>query len=345
MKNGTDALPRSGIEWLDSAPRALLGHWPTPLEPLDRLSEALGGPRIWVKRDDCSGLATGGNKTRKLEYALAEARAEGLNQVLTFGAVQSNHARQAAAACARLGLSCHLLLSRRVPWSHPGYERGGNLLLDGLFGASITIVDLDSANAAYEALLAELGGADAVYVMPAGGSSATGALGYVRCAVEILEQAAALGVDFGAIYHASASAGTQAGLLAGLAAAGAALPVIGVNVFHPAAQTLKERIQRLCTELEARHGIHVSEPAIHIEHGYLGAGYGLPGPEQLDAIARVARLEGLLFDPVYSGKALQALMQNVALGHLDGINDVLRIHTGGVTAWGVYDDAVPATGV
>ena len=124
-----------------------------------------------------------------------------------------------------------------------------------------------------------------------------------------------------------------------------ALPVIGVNVFHPAAQTLKERIQRLCTELEARHGIHVSEPAIHIEHGYLGAGYGLPGPEQLDAIARVARLEGLLFDPVYSGKALQALMQNVALGHLDGINDVLLIHTGGVAAWGVYDDAVAAAGV
>ncbi|MEM1434947.1 MAG: D-cysteine desulfhydrase family protein [Pseudomonadota bacterium] len=342
--NGTGAPVDGDFGWLDEIPRALLGHWPTPLEPLDRLSEQLGGPRIWVKRDDCSGLATGGNKTRKLEYALAEARAQGLERVLTFGAVQSNHARQAAAACARLGLECHLLLSRRVPWSHPGYEKGGNLLLDQLFGATVTVADLDEVDRVFDSLLSQLGGQEAVYVMPAGGSSATGALGYVRCAAELQAQSAAMGVDFDALYHASASAGTQAGLLTGLAAGGAELPVVGVNVFHRDPQTLKARIARLCGELQTRYGVAVPESAIQIEHGYLGAGYGLPGREQLDAIELTARLEGLLFDPVYSGKALHALVQEITHGHLDEHSNVLLMHTGGVTAWGVYDDAVYQTG-
>ncbi|MFK7913397.1 MAG: D-cysteine desulfhydrase family protein [Pseudomonadales bacterium] len=330
----------SGIPWLDEQPRELLGHWPTPLEPLDRLSDELGGPRIWVKRDDCSGLATGGNKTRKLEYALAAAKAQGLSKVLTFGAVQSNHARQTAAACARLGLDCHLLLSRRVPWTHPGYETGGNVVMDQLFGAQLRIVDLADAGAAGERWLAELGGRDVVYVLPAGGSSATGALGYVRCAAELWQQAAALQTRFGALYHASASAGSQAGLVAGLAALEAPLPVVGVNVFHPEPQTLHGRVSGLCEQLAERHGVVIAPDAIRVQHGYLGAGYGIPAAAQLDAIGLLARLEGLLFDPVYSGKALHALVDDVVLGRLRGIDDVVLIHTGGVAAWGVYDNAI-----
>lgn len=327
------------IDWLNNAPRELLGHWPTPLEPLAHLSNKLGGPRIWVKRDDCSGLATGGNKTRKLEYALAEARAQGLQQVLTFGAVQSNHARQTAAACARLGLQCHLLLSRRVPWPNPGYEVGGNRLMDELFGATVTVVDLDAVDAAYTALMEQLGGPDQVYVMPAGGSSATGALGYVRCATEIVEQAAAADVRFGALYHASASAGTQAGLLTGLQACEAQLPVVGINVFHPDPTTLHLGVSKLCQTLAARYQVSVPEDKIRIEHNYLGDGYGLPNSAQLDAIVQTARLEGLLFDPVYSGKALHALIDDIHRGRLRDMDDVLLIHTGGTAAWAVYDDA------
>lgn len=333
----------TGIGWLDAQPRVVLGHWPTPLEPLDRLSDELGGPRIWVKRDDCSGLATGGNKTRKLEYALAAAQAAGLRKVLTFGAVQSNHARQTAAACARLGLDCHLLLSRRVPWEHPGYERGGNVVMDTLFGAEVRIVGVAEAASASEQWLAELGGRESVYLLPAGGSSATGALGYVRCAAELWQQIRALDLEPARLYHASASAGSQAGLLAGIAALQAPLPLTGVNVFHPQAETLHRRVSDLCTELAQRHGVTVPQSAIIIEHGYLGAGYGLPGVEQLQAMALTARLEGLLFDPVYSGKALHALIDDIVLGRLAGVDDVVLIHTGGVAAWGVYDNALSGT--
>lgn len=335
-----DNTGASGIPWLDEQPRVLLGHWPTPLEPLDRLSDELGGPRIWVKRDDCSGLATGGNKTRKLEYALAAAKAQGYTKVLTFGAVQSNHARQSAAACARLGMECYLLLSRRVPWSHPGYESGGNVLMDKLFGAQVRVVELADAGAAGEDWLAELGGRKAVYVMPAGGSSATGALGYVGCAAELWQQSGEMNVHFDALYHASASAGSQAGLVAGFAALAAPLPVVGVNVFHPDPQTLHGRVRGLCDQLAERHGVVVEPSAIRVEHGYLGAGYGIPGSAQLEAIALLARLEGLLFDPVYSGKALHALVDDIVLGRLQGLNDVVLMHTGGVAAWGVYDNAI-----
>ncbi|MGI9328616.1 MAG: D-cysteine desulfhydrase family protein [Pseudomonadales bacterium] len=328
------------IDWLHAQPRAPLGHLPTPIEMLPRLSDELGGPRIWVKRDDCTGLAMGGNKTRKLEYLLGRALEEGYRRILTFGAVQSNHARQTAAACARLGLECHLLLSRRVPWSHPGYEKGANVLLDRLCGAQVTIVDLDDVESAFKRLRDHLGGPDKVYIVPAGGSNALGALGYVQCAEEVATQSEALDVHFAHMYHASASAGTQAGLIAGFATLNQATEVIGVNVFHPQAQTLQDRVASLLAGIQEQFNPGSSRGTVTIEHGYLGEGYGLPNAAQLEAMALTARLEGLIFDPVYSGKALHALVDQIGLGRLAGHQDVLLLHSGGTSAWGVYENAL-----
>ena len=193
-------------------PLQQLGHWPTPLEPLTTLSSELGGPRIWVKRDDCSGLAVGGNKTRKLEYLIGDAIAQGADTVVTFGAVQSNHARQTAAACAKAGLSCHQVLSRSVASDNADYESNGNVLLGKLLGAQQHIIDVAETRAFTQSPLAELTTSGrTAYVIPAGGSNALGALGYARCAEELQQQCIDLDIELSYIMHASSSAGTQAG--------------------------------------------------------------------------------------------------------------------------------------
>lgn len=322
-------------------PRQILAQAPTPLTPLDRLSEELGGPRIWLKRDDLTGFALGGNKVRKLEFLLGDAVARGYRSVLTFGAVQSNHARQTAAACASLGLACHLLLTRRVPWTHPGYERGGNRLLDELYGATVTVVDVDDAASTYRDLMAKLGGPDSVYEIPAGGSSALGAAGYAVAAAELLAQCREHGLQPRWAYHASASAGTQAGLCYGLAAEGAALGVRGVNVYHPDSETLRARVRTLLQRQIEAFGPLPQLPEIEVVSGYLGPGYGLPTAAQRESIELCARLEGVLFDPVYAGKALHALLDHIALGRLAGAQDVILLHTGGTAAWAVYDNDWP----
>src|SRR5262245_57422479 len=236
-------------EALERATRTPLAHLPTPLEPALRLSAALGGPRIWLKRDDCTGLATGGNKTRKLEYLLGDALGRGARSVVTFGAVQSNHARQAAAACAKLGIECHLVLSRRVRWSHAEYETSGNPLLDRLVGAHITIC----AGADVERIGTELfdrlaADGKSPYLIPTGGSNALGAFGYARCAREIASQATALGFTPDLIVHATSSGGTQAGLVAGCAAFAPSTRVLGINVYDRNTEALTARIDKLAKE-------------------------------------------------------------------------------------------------
>lgn len=334
------------MRWLDDIPRIALGHLPTPLEPLDRLSAALGGPRIWLKRDDGTGLATGGNKTRKLEYLLAPvANTAGSRPpaVLTFGAVQSNHARQTAAACAKLGFDCHLLLTRSVPSQHPGYERTGNPLLGQLCGAQLHIVDPAQARHAKRELCAQLEGQGFdVHVIPMGGSNAVGALGYVRCALELSQQIEQLGLTPSHFFHASSSAGTQSGLLYGLARLGRDQPVIGVNVSHADAQVLVDAIQAILTQLGADHG-KVGEPDIHLDNGAFAPGYGLPNNDCVEAIALAAQLEGVLFDPVYSGKALAALIRWIREGRLQEATDVILLHTGGQASLAAYDDLLFAT--
>ncbi len=313
-----------------------LGHWPTPLEKLPRLSAELGGPTIWLKRDDCSGLATGGNKTRKLEYLLADALAQDCDTVITFGAVQSNHARQTAAACAKLGLECHLLLSRQVPSQTPEYERGGNVLLGKLLGAHQHVLPADEA-AAYSRTLSEKLQQQGrrVYRIPAGGSNAVGALGYSRAAAELLSQFQQCNIAPRHIVHASSSAGTQAGLLYGFAHLGATPDVLGINVYHPDPDSLQQRINTLLQQLTDAFGAPSGQPEVHINHAYIGAGYGLPTAETLAAIHMAASLEGLLFDPAYSGKALAALIDQINLGNFSG-DDVVLIHTGGAAALNVY---------
>jgi L-cysteate sulfo-lyase len=333
--------------WITDAPRVALGFLPTPLTPLDRLSESLGGPRIWLKRDDCTGLATGGNKTRKLEYLLADALQEGADTVVTFGAVQSNHARQTAAACAALGLPCHLLLQRKVPWAHAGYERSANVLFDRLMGADVRIVDPADAAGERDRLLGELERRGALpYLVPVGGSNAIGAMGYARCALELVEQSEAAGFRLTDVMHASSSAGTQAGLLAGFAglAADASMEpprVHGINVSEPDPDSLAEAVLGIARDVVTGRGLSVTLDSgdVRVDHRYLGEGYGLPSAETLAAIRLLARTEGVLLDPVYSGKGFAGLLDRIRRGELGDVDDLVYVHTGGAATLAVYDDA------
>lgn len=330
------------IERLDRLPRVPLAHLPTPLTPLDRLSASLGGPRIWIKRDDCTGLGTGGNKTRKLEFLIGAAEAEGAEVVITFGAVQSNHARQTAAACAARGLECHVLLARKVPWTDPGYETLGNVLLDHLFGAHVHLVDADDIRAAYEALCSRLT-ADRrrYYVIPTGGSNGTGALGYAVCAAELLADCAACGLELTDIVHATSSAGTQAGLLAGLNLADREdVRVHGINVSEPADEE-GSLIDSICTIAGdacrlAGSAATVARERVLVDSGYIGDGYGLPTAATLEALHRLAELEGILLDPVYSGKAMSGLIGKIGRGELDHCSNLVFLHTGGTASLPVY---------
>jgi len=331
---------------LDPLPRIGLAHLPTPLEALDRLSADLGGPRIWIKRDDCTGLGTGGNKTRKLEFLLGAAQAEGADVVITFGAVQSNHARQTAAACAVLGLECHLILARKVPWLDPNYETLGNVLLDHLFGAQVHLVDADSVTGTFRALRDDLTkSGKRPYVIPTGGSNGTGALGYVVCAEELVEQSGTQ-FDLRDVIHATSSAGTQAGLLAGMSRLGrlSSTCIHGINVSEPAAQAdaLIDTIASLANDALTLLGLEpgISPESVTVDSAYLGEGYGLPTPETLAAVHRVAELEGILLDPVYSGKAMSGLIGKIERGEFEDASDVVFLHTGGSAALPVYGAAL-----
>ena len=330
----------SQLPW-HQQPCLQLGHWPTPLEPLRNLSAELGGPTIWVKRDDCTGLAVGGNKTRKLEYLMGDALARGADTVVTFGAVQSNHARQTAAACAKAGLTCHQILSRSVANDNPGYESNGNVLLGNLLGAKQHIVDVEDTRDLTRSLLADLKAAGhEPYIIPAGGSNAQGALGYARCAEELQQQCMELGINLDCVVHASSSAGTQAGLLYGLAQLGCQPRVLGINVYHDDPGQLQQRVAALLEDLQQEFGhAESAPPAVEVNHAYLGDGYGQPTAQCLSAIRMAASLEGLLFDPVYSGKALAAMIDQVTLGNLQKFDDVILIHTGGSPALYVYEQA------
>ena len=231
---------------LEQFPRVRLAHLPTPLEHLPRLSDELGGPQIYVKRDDCTGLATGGNKTRKLEFSMAAAVEEGADTIVTVGAVQSNHVRQTAAATCKLGMKCEVLLEHRVKEPSNDYLHSGNVLLDRLFGANLreypggTDFDVEMGNVADE--VRATGGKP--YIIPGGASNVTGALGYVDCGIELLGQFDEQGIDVSHIVTATGSAGTQAGLVVGLKAMGSGIPLLGIGVKRAAREAGREG---LCT--------------------------------------------------------------------------------------------------
>lgn len=318
-------------ERLERFPRLELAHLPTPLERLERLGAQLAGPEIWVKRDDATGLALGGNKVRKLEYLLGQALAEGTDGVITVGGVQSNHARQTAAAAARHGLECHLVLLRVVPRDSVEYEHNGNMLLDHLFGANVHVVDDDTAAASTIAGLLEdanVRGRKFV-VHPAGGSTPTGCLGYVRAIAELCHQVEEHGVDFSRIYVAIGSGGTLAGLLCGAAAMRLSSEIRGVCVLKSAVDQVAE-VEKLATETADLIG--TPSPSIDpsaLEGGHLGEGYGVPTEKGLEAIQLCARSEGLLLDPVYTSKAMGCLVADIRSGSVSADRPVLFWHTGG----------------
>ena len=317
---------------LSRFPRVSLAHLPTPLEYLPRFSKHLGGPDIYVKRDDCTGLGTGGNKTRKLEFLVADAIEKKADVIITQGAVQSNHARQTAAAACKVGMECELIFEKRVEDADDAYKHSGNVLLDRIFGANISEVDKGSdMNAAMEALAEELRGKGKTpYIVPGGGSNVIGALGYIDCALEFMSQANRDGLVIDHVVHATGSAGTQAGLIVGLKATSSNIPLLGIGVNAPK-DAQEEKVWKLAVETADYVGAPgcVQREDIVANCDYVGDGYGVPTESMNDAVMLLARLEGLLFDPVYSGKGLAGMIDLVTTGYFAGAKSIVFIHTGG----------------
>jgi L-cysteate sulfo-lyase len=336
---GLPAVPRpAGIRLgavdalapLRDIPRLLLAHLPTPLEPMVRLGAALGVASLWVKRDDCTGLGLGGNKVRKLEFDLAAAQASGADCVVSGGVAQSNHARQVAAACALLGLDCHLgIMSGRVPNPEPAYHTNGNILLDRLYGAVIHPVAWnEDRNAPLRGIAAALSAAGRTpYLVPYGASDALGAMGYVLAAEEIVTQCP----DVAWIVHASGSAGTQAGLLAGLLALGHPAQVVGIDVDAQAERVARD-VRRVGREAAAMLGVGAQwdDARVEVAGEWCGPAYGVPDASTDEAIRLAARLEALALDPVYAGKGLAGLIGLARAGRFAGAASIVWIHTGGV---------------
>lgn len=328
------SLPFSVSNPLDRFPRTSLAHLPTPIEHLPRLSARLGGPEIFVKRDDATGLALGGNKVRKLEFLLGDALAGSADTLITCGAPQSNHCRQTAAAAARSGLACHLVLQDRV--AHPDralYLASGNMLLDRLAGAELHLVaadaDVDRAMAAIADRVRAAGGRP--YVVPLGGSSPMGVLGYVDAAAELRRQSDAAGLAVDAVVVAAGSGGTQAGLIAG-----GAPGVVGICIGDPAAK-MRPAIAGLAADACRLAGIAVpTDLRVDIRDGFVGPGYAQPTPGMVEAVRLCGELEGLILDPVYTGKAMAGLIAMIRSGELARGQTVVFMHTGGTPTLFVY---------
>jgi D-cysteine desulfhydrase len=311
----------------------------TPIEKLSRLTRELGGPTIYMKRDDLLGLAGGGNKTRKLEFLVAEAMAQGADTLITCGAVQSNHCRLTLAAAVKEGLKCRLVLEERVPGSYNPESAGNNFLFRLMGVEKIKVVPGGSdMTAAMQALADEVAGENRkAYVIPGGGSNPVGATGYVACAEEILCQTFALGINLDRIICASGSAGTHAGLVTGFYGNNSNIPVIGINVSRPKAEQeelVYDLVQRTAKHVGVKSDI--AREAVICFDEYVGPGYSLPTPEMAEAVRMLARLEGVLMDPVYTGKAMAGLIDLVRKGTFNKDENILFVHTGGSPALYVY---------
>jgi D-cysteine desulfhydrase len=320
-------------------PRRRYTEGRTPIEKLPRLSAELGGPTIYMKRDDLLGLAGGGNKTRKLEFLVAEALEQDADTLITCGAVQSNHCRLTLAAAVKEGLKCRLVLEERVPGSY-NPESGGNNFLFRLMGVEkIKVVpggsDMMAAMQAVAGAVASEG--RKAYVIPGGGSNPVGATGYVACAEEILAQTFDLGINIDRIICASGSAGTHAGLVTGFHGNNSNIAVIGINVSSPKEEQ-EELVYGLAQSTAKHVGVNSDIPpeAVVCFDEYVGPGYSLPTAEMAEATRMLARLEGVLIDPVYTGKAMAGLIDQARKGYFSDEENVLFIHTGGSPALYVY---------
>lgn len=320
--------------------RHALGFWPTPVVELPALSAALGGPRIWIKRDDQSGLALGGNKTRKLEFLVAEALAQGADTLVTAGSAQSNHCRQTAAAAAACGLGCHLVLGGTPPAAP-----NGNLLLDRLLGARLHWAGVHRKGEDLPRVVEALR-ADGLrpYAVPYGGSNAVGALGFVEAARELRAQEPADG-GFGHVVFASSSGGTHAGLLAGARRHGLEAGLVGIRIDKDDGDDapFADTVAALATEVAAALGLddRFAPGALGLVEDYAGT-YGAVGAAEREAIVLVARTEGILLDPVYTGRAMAGLIDLVRGGRFAPGARVLFWHTGGTPALFACADALLA---
>jgi D-cysteine desulfhydrase family pyridoxal phosphate-dependent enzyme len=310
-------------------PRLSFAHLPTAVEAMPRLSAHLGGAHLWVKRDDQTGIAFGGNKTRKLEFLLAEAQSHGARTLITWGAAQSNHCRQTAGAAARNGFDCIVVL-RGAASSQPT----GNLLLDQLLGAEVIWAgDRDPGDVAKESFDHAWETGRRPYLIPYGGSNAIGASAYAAAMAEFLEQ----DIPVDRIVFASSSGGTQSGLVVGARLFGFQGKITGISVDLPAA-ALCEQIARLASETASALGQDFPFRAeeIDVNDQFLGGGYGVMGELEREAIQTFARYEGLIVDPVYTGRAAGGLMELIRSGVIDREERILFWHTGGTPAVFAY---------
>ena len=322
---------------LEKFGRIKLGHFPTPIEHLKNISKYLGGPNIFIKRDDCTGLATGGNKTRKLEFLMSDAIKNKAELVITVGAVQSNHARQTAAACALLGLKCLIILEQRLNNAPNVYMNSGNVFLDKLFGADIQLCPKNEDFLKYTEKTVEniKSKGTNVYFIPGGGSNSIGALGYVECLNEIINENNKY--DFSQIVHATGSAGTQAGLLAGKKYFNCNIAVTGICIRHKkdiqvdkVYDEAKKTCEKLCCNI-----LDKSDVIVYDE--YIGPGYGVPSDDMIEATKLLAKKEAILLDPVYSGKAFAGLIGLIKNKIFTKNDNVLFIHTGGAASLPAYE--------
>ena len=317
-------------------PKVRLGFFPTPVEELTRVSDLLEGPRIFIKRDDLSGLALGGNKVRKLEYLVGDAIAVGADTLVTAGAVQSNHCRQTAAAAARCGFKCELLLGGQEPDSP-----SGNLLLDRILGASLHFSSAGRKGESLQEMAASVRASGRKpYIIPYGGSNAIGGVGFVAALEELMGQLGPLGITFDRIVFASSSGGTQAGLVVGAAVAGFRGMLTGIRIDKddPHDISYKTLLPRLADEIARRLEIPAtfSESQFDLNEDYAGAGYGIPGKPEREAISLLARSEGVLLDPVYTGRAMAGLLDLIRTGKISSSEKILFWHTGGSPALFAY---------
>ena len=330
---------------LSQFPRRRYTHGPTPIELLSHLSEHLGGPAIYVKRDDLLGLAAGGNKTRKLEFLIADALEQGADTIITTGAVQSNHCRLTLAAAVKEGLRCRLVLEERVEGSYNSNASGNNLLFKLLGAEEITVVpggsDLNQAMSEVADDVRYGGGTP--YVVPGGGSNALGALGYVACAQEIMQQSFDQSLTFDHIVCSSGSGGTHAGLVAGFSGNDSSARVTGISV-RAKSRPQKAKILALANSVSSLAGGRGDIPAeaVTVRDEHVGPGYSLPTPEMTAAIQLFARKECILLDPVYTGKTAAGLIELIRTGTFDHGDTVLFVHTGGSPALYAYPDAALA---
>ena len=322
---------------IDNFPRIKLGHFPTPIESLQNITKDLGGPEIFIKRDDCTGLATGGNKTRKLEFIMPDAIKNKADLVVTVGAIQSNHARQTAAACAILGIKCLIVLEQRLANAPESYMNSGNIFLNKIFGAEMILCPTNKNVEEFAEEIMDDRKRQGVnsYFIPVGGSNHLGELGYIECMREIIEQDSEK--LFTHIILATGSGGTHAGLIAGKTHYQSDIEIIGISIKDKKLDQ-EEKVFRLaknsCDFIQCKS---LDRKNVIVEDGYVGEGYAIPTEGMKKALKLMARKEAILLDPVYSGKAFDGLIDLVKKGYFKDSDKILFIHTGGSAAIPAYE--------